>query len=163
MSAPKIDPIIPKSLLDAVKEVISIQASVPVTIKSVAAVASNQVSNIGIVSSIGIREPGLGGTLALCFPTVTFLTIVGKMLGETYSEITDENADAAGELLNIIYGNARVKINLAGHAFLPAIPTVIYGEKVRVSHGDGAQIIRVDCETNSGSFHLEISLKKVAE
>jgi chemotaxis protein CheX len=85
------------------------------------------------------------------------------MLGETYTEVNSENADAAGELLNIIYGNARVKINLAGHAFLPAIPTVIYGEKVKISHGDVSLIVRVDCETDLGSFHLEVSLKKVEE
>ena len=163
MSTPKIDPIIPKSLVDAVKEVITIQANVPVRIKNVAALPPNELPGIDIVSSIGIKEVGLGGTLALCFPKTTFLAIVGKMLGESYTEISNENADAAGELLNIIYANARVKINLAGHAFIPAIPTVIYGEKVKISHGDVSLIVRVDCETDCGSFHLEVSLKKMGD
>jgi CheY-specific phosphatase CheX len=149
--------------MDAVKEVISIQATVPVRVRNVAAVRPEQLPGIGIVSSIGIKEPGLGGTLALCFPNATFLAIVGKMLDETYTEVNSDNADAAGELLNIIYANARVKINGAGHAFLPAIPTVIYGDKVKISHGEVALIVRVDCETDYGPFHLEVSLKKLVE
>ena len=161
MSTVKMDPMIPNTLVNSVKEVLSIQATVTVTVKKVEAVPPIQLPGIDIASSIGIKGKDLTGTLAICFPRATFLAIVGKMLGEAYAEINNENADAAGELLNIIYGSARVKINEAGHSFLPAIPTVVYGDKLKVSHGDVPLIVRIDCETEFGPFHLEVGFRKI--
>ncbi len=155
-----IDPIIPKSLVDSIKDAFGIQASCPIEIKSVTAVPPSVVNGIDIISIIGVQSAKLRGTFALCFPKVAFLGIVNKMLGETFPEINNDNADAAGELLNITYAGARVKINQAGHDFQPAIPSVVRGNDIIVAHGEVPLIVRVNCQSEFGPFHAEISLRK---
>src|ERR1700744_6373713 len=62
---------------------------------------------IDIAGIIGITSPSFKGSISLCFPEKTFLGIMGKMLGETYTSITKDVEDGAGELTNIIFGAAK--------------------------------------------------------
>jgi CheY-specific phosphatase CheX len=82
------------------------------------------------------------------------------MLGETYSELNQENMDGAGELLNIVYASARAQINQAGYDFLPALPILVSGNNAPQVHGDAHAIARATCESEFGSLFLEMSLKK---
>jgi chemotaxis protein CheX len=158
-----LDPLIPKSLIDSMKDAFSIQASTPVEIVGAKIAPAEDLSKgIDIVSVIGIQSSNLVGSVALCFPAATFLGIVNKMLGESYDVITSENSDAAGELLNIIYGAARVRMNTAGHDFKPAIPTVVKGNEISVNHSGNPTMVRILCKTEAGQFHLEVSLKRSA-
>ena len=155
-----IDPIIPKSLVDAIKDTFSIQASTTVEIKAVSVVPPGGINGVDVVSVIGLNSPTLEGTRALCFPKATFLGVMNKMLAENYTEITVENADGAGELLNITYGGARVKINEAGHSFMPAIPTVAIGDKIQIVHKNTQKIVRIECNCGFGPFFSQVSLRK---
>ncbi len=155
----EVDSIIPKSLTDAVKDTFSIQAGTPVEIVKVYMAEPQSLKDISIISAIGLKSSKYSGILALCFPSKPFLGILSKMLGESYSEITTENSDAAGEWMNIVYASARVKINQAGNDFSPALPTVTRGSNVQISHGSTVKIIRVDCQCEFGIFHMELSLK----
>lgn len=155
-----LDPVIPNSLIGMIKEAFKIQLSANVDIKGTEISKPDPVSGIEIVSVLGMKGKSFAGTLALCFPKKTFLGVVNQMLGESYSEINQENSDAASELLNIMYGNARVKINNEGHEFLPALPTIIRGQNIGVIHPEVSHIFRINCECEHGSFHVEISLKR---
>ena len=64
-------------------------------------VAKGDVS--GIIGLTGDAE----GSLAVSFSTSCALKIVENMVGERYEELTDEVADAVGELTNMISGDAR--------------------------------------------------------
>jgi CheY-specific phosphatase CheX len=156
-----LDPIIPKSLIESLKETFSIQASTTIEILKVCAVEPVHSSSADLIAAIGMKSSTVSGTLAICFPKSSFLGMVNKMLGEGFSEITVENSDAAGEFLNIIYASARVKMNQAGHDFAPAIPTVTRGSDVKISHGGVPKIVKVDCRCEHGEFHLEVSLRMV--
>lgn len=155
-----IDPIIPKSLVDSVKECFGIQASTPVEIVNIQLASSSEISGSDLAATIGLDSPRFTGTLAICFPTASFLGIVNRMLGEKYDSISPENADAAGELLNILYAGARVKINQAGHEFAPAIPTIVRGNEIRISHPSAQKVVCLQCKCEFGHFHVEISLKR---
>lgn len=155
-----LDPLVPKTLITSLKEAFSIQASTPIEIIGAKAVTPSRLPGIDIASVMGIRSTKLEGSLALCFPVVTFLGIVNHMLGEKYTEVTPENADAAGELLNILYAQARVKLNEAGYDFTPALPTVVRGEQIEVSHGALGMIVRIECKCQFGSLYLEVGLRK---
>ena len=155
-----IDPIIPKSLMESIKATFSIQASTPIQILSVAPLASESSQDIDLVAVIGLSGKTYYGTLALCFQKKTIIGIINKMLGENYADLGQDNSDAAGELLNIIYASARVKINESGLGFEPAIPAVIRGIDIRVSHGTLNQVTKIDCMSEFGPFHVEVSLKR---
>ena len=154
-----IDPLIPMTLVGAVKETFSVQASTPLKVLGAEAIEPTPISGIDIVSAIGLRSSDFQGVLALCFPKGTFLGVVNRMLGETYSEINRENADAAGELLNIIYASARVKLNEGGYDFLPNIPTIARGTEINISHGASSKIVRIKCQCEPGLLFLEVSLR----
>ena len=158
--AGEIDSIIPRSLIDSLKETFSIQASTPIEIIKVSVVEPQSLHEVDLIAAIGLKSSVLYGTLALCLPAVPFLAILNRMLGENYTEITPENSDAIGELLNITYGAARVKINQSGHDFSPAIPTVTCGTKIQISHGSAAKIIRIDCKCEFGLLYVEVSLRE---
>lgn len=156
-----IDPLIPRSLMEALKDAFQVQASTPIEILSATALAPSARTGIEIASAIGLKSTNYTGTLALCFPEKTFLGVINRMLGESYSEINKDNSDAAGEMLNIIFGSARVKMNAGSHDFLPAIPTVARGVEISISHGNSPMIIKIECKCEFGTFHLEISLRKI--
>ena len=158
-TTPVLESVIPKCLMEALREAFSIQASTQVEIKSVKVAEPDSISNADLISAIGLRSSTASGTLAIGFPTTTFLGVVNKMLGENYQTITAENSDASSELLNITFASARVKINGMGYDFQPAIPTTTRGEHVTVSHG-GNKVVRVECSCEFGPFFLEVSLRK---
>lgn len=153
------DPAIPTILMGAVKETFNVQVNCPLEILSAKAVDPEPSHDADITAAIGLKSSKFVGTLALCFPKATFLGVVNQMLGENHVEITRENSDAASELLNIIYGTARVKLNQEGHDFQPAIPTVAKGKEIQISHGNTPKIVRIECNCPCGPLFLEVSLR----
>lgn len=108
-----------------------------------------------IAGVIAIVSPGFTGSIALCFPEAVFVALMGNMLGEAYAKITDELADGAAELLNMIFGYAKVALNERGHAIQKALPTVIRGSGMSVAGGNSRTVI-LPFLTEVGKFHIEI-------
>lgn len=112
---------------------------------------------VDIAGVIGITSLGFNGSISICFPEKTFIGVVSSMLGEEYTEITKDVEDAAGELLNIIFGHAKKKLNENGHSFQKAIPTVVRGNKIRLKHMVEHLTFILPFETEFGMFYMEIS------
>lgn len=149
-------------LAEAVTKTFSIQFSTPVEILSIDH-SETQTLEFEIAAIMSISSSTYTGIVALCFPQSTFLALVERMLLKKYTTIDSNNADAAGEMLNIIYGVARLRINRDGFDFFPAIPSVVRGKSLIISHISGSPCIVVSCKSESGPFALEISLKKTGE
>ena len=64
--------------------------------------------------------------ILLSFPSSTFINLINIMTGESYTEITDDIADGAKELMNIIYGQASLSLNKK-EDFRPNPPEMIRG------------------------------------
>lgn len=109
-----------------------------------------------IAGVIGIASPTFRGSIAIAFPEPTFLGVMGKMLGETYTTITQDLEDGAGELLNIIYGHAKKVLNEQGHTIDRALPTVVRGEKINIRHMSKSMAIVLPFETEMGMFIIEV-------
>lgn len=148
-----------KALVESLKDAFQVQASTAVEIKKVEAIKAAPIEDIALLASVGMKSASFQGVAALFFPSRTFLGVINRMLGESYADVTDENADAAGELMNILYASARVKINKAGNDFLPAIPTVVKGANIGMMHGGVPMIGRITCECEFGPFFVEVSLR----
>ncbi len=148
--------------ITAIKIAISVQANTPLT--GVKPFVKDKPYNvdIGIASIISLSSEQFNGTIALCFPTAVFLEIYGNMFDEHPTEITRETEDAASELLNIIFGLAKAKLNNEkGYTIQKAIPTVLTGEKLKIGNTNVGMTVVLPFETKAGQFFVEVMFDKV--
>ena len=85
---------------------------------------------VDIAGVIGVTSTSFIGNFTLCFPEALFLTLMGNMVGETFTEMNEDVESGAGELLNIIYGTVKTVLNSQGYSLQRAIPTVVRGKNI---------------------------------
>lgn len=114
---------------------------------------------IDIAGVISLLSAEYAGSISLCFPKSTFLGVYNKMLGENQTELSNEIIDAAGEILNMVYGRAKVILNdQLNYQFQKALPTVLCGSKLTVRQTGQVPTVILAFESLLGPFHLEIEL-----
>lgn len=110
-----------------------------------------------IAAIIGVTSPHFTGSINLCFPEKVYLGLLGKMLGEVFPTLTKELEDGAAELLNIIFGQAKIVLNEKGMAIEKAIPTVIRGQGITTQSISKSPATVVPFGTEFGDFEVEIA------
>jgi CheY-specific phosphatase CheX len=98
------------------------------------------------------------GLLRLGFTSATLLRVTNALLGETAEAISDSNRDAVAEILNMLYGSARARLNAAGHEFIPAIPTLERAPGSLLDQ-DWPRSLSLELCTSHGSFSLLIATR----
>jgi chemotaxis protein CheX len=116
----------------------------------------------GDVSGIVGLSGEARGTISVSFSEESILAIVGNMFGEKVLEINDEVKDAVGEILNIVSGQARQKLEAMGRTLKGAIPTVITGKNHAISHITKQPIVAIPFETDNGNFTIEVCIEERA-
>lgn len=118
---------------------------------------------LGDISGIiGVVSDTFNGSISISFPTAVFLGIVSRMLGSECKQIDPEIEDAAGELLNIIFGLAKTQLNRQGYALQQAIPSIVSGKGHSISQlSDGPRVV-IPFSTPEGSFFVEVCLMDTA-
>ncbi len=110
-----------------------------------------------IAGVIALSSSGFTGSITIGFPGPVFLELMSKMLGEKFTELNAELQDGAAELLNMIFGHAKVALNSQGHTLQKALPTVIRGAGLQTSHlGTRSPVMVLPFLTPYGEFHVEI-------
>lgn len=113
----------------------------------------------GDVSAIvGMTGPS-NATFSISFEKNAILTLVSSMFGETMAELNDEVAEAAGELANMISGQARQELEQSGLVYEGAIPTVASGEGHELKHITEGAKIAIPFTIDSGAFTVELSFE----
>jgi len=112
----------------------------------------------GDVSSIVGMTGAKNGSFSLSFEKVVMLQIVSNMFGEKMTVLNDEVAEAAGEIVNMVSGQARQELETAGYLIDGAIPSVVTGENHEIRHiSEGPKIaVPFSEESTGGHFTLEI-------
>jgi chemotaxis protein CheX len=110
----------------------------------------------GDVSGVVGLSGEVNGTISVTFSRTCILTIVSKMFGEEVPEINDEVKDAVGEILNIVSGNGRQKLQGLGKTLKGGIPTVITGKNHVITHMTSKPIIAIPFNTDHGDFTFEV-------
>jgi len=100
------------------------------------------------------------GTLSISFSEDCILSIVGKMFDEEITKIDHDVKDAVGEILNIVSGQARKKLETLGRSLKGAIPSVIAGKNHSITHITAHSVIAIPFSTNNGNFTIEICLEE---
>ena len=112
----------------------------------------------GVISLTAIK---FTGTISLCFRAEVFLKIYESMVGEKHEKITPELEDAAGELLNMIFGQAKTILNdQKGYTLEKALPTVMTGDGLKLSHNPGSPVVVLPFESSVGNFHIEVMAER---
>lgn len=114
----------------------------------------------GDVSGIVGLSGDFKGTISVTFTKKCILKIVSKMFGEEIEEINDDVKDAVGEILNIVSGHGRQKLENMGKTLKGAIPTVITGKNHMITHMTSHPIIAVPFSTENGDFTFEVCLEE---
>lgn len=108
----------------------------------------------GIVSAVIDLEGKTNGSLSITFTQPCILEIVNKMLGETHSEMNEQVCDAVGELVNMISGAARRRLQEKGFVFTAGLPRTLMGEGHTIDHVTGT-LVRIPFKTDAGVFYVE--------
>lgn len=163
MSNPDIKAI-PPCVSSAISMTFDVQFSMAAKVKAMSMnIESIKGIEIDCLSTLSLESSKYLGTLAVGFPKHTLLKLLESMFGETFEDLTPENSDASGEILNIIYGSGRKLINEAGFDFKPALPTTVLGTGLALakSHLTGTALF-YDCLSDAGPFLVILSLKTKA-
>lgn len=103
---------------------------------------------------LGVVSPTFSGSLSLLFPEKVFMEVVSSWIGEKITSISKDHIDGVAELLNIIYGSAKVSWNEQGRNILKAIPTVLSGNPLKTE--SKLPVLVVPFVTAVGEFHVEV-------
>lgn len=114
---------------------------------------------VGDVSGIiGIVSESFNGSVVISFPEQTFLKVMSGMLGEEYTELNKEIIDGAGEITNMIFGQAKIVLNEKGYGIKTAIPSVVSGKDHSLLALTKGPVVVVPFKSSGGDFFIEICL-----
>ncbi|MEN6330770.1 MAG: chemotaxis protein CheX [Smithella sp.] len=114
----------------------------------------------GDFSGILTFSGSVAGSLALSFSLSCISQILSNMLGEDQLS-TEMIENAAGELTNMISGDARKRLQSQGLLIYADIPIVLSGKNHLIKHVlDGASIA-IPFETGYGEFVVDVNIKEV--
>lgn len=111
-----------------------------------------------ISALVAMNSTKFTGSMAVCFQKECYLSIVGRMLGEEYTELDEEIQDAIGELCNQIFGLTKLELNKVGNDIQPAIPSVVVGDNHTLKHMIPGVCLAVRFKTDVGFFVVEAIL-----
>lgn len=115
--------------------------------------------NYGDVSGIiGIVSEAFKGSVVISFPEETFLKVMSGMLGEEYTVLSKELLDGAGEITNMIFGQAKIILNQKGYGIKMALPSVISGKNHSLSSLTKGPVLVIPFESTAGNFFVEICI-----
>jgi chemotaxis protein CheX len=84
-----------------------------------------------IRGKIIIKTEFFSGSIFLSFPEDTYKKLYGSLTGIEIASISEENRDFAGELANMVYGQAKKELEENGIKLDMAIPILDYGRVLR--------------------------------
>ncbi len=101
------------------------------------------------------------GTVVLSLPTESAAKIVESFVGSVIDPQSHDFADAIGELVNMISGNAKAKFE--GLDVRISCPSVVIGKGHSVQQPSDSVCISIPCDSSCGGFSVDVTIKKVAQ
>ena len=144
--------------LTATLHVLNVQASVKAEAGKIF-IKKAEDKCVGDISGIiGIVSESFNGSVIISFPTQTFLNVMSGMLGEVYTEINQDILDGAGEITNMIFGQAKIVLNEKGYGINIALPSVVTGKDHSLSSMTKGTVVVVPFTSTAGDFFVQICL-----
>ncbi len=112
---------------------------------------------VAVAGLIRLEGGGLTVELFLGLSKELFLAIYNNMFSMGAEEIGEDNADMAGEILNIAFGAMDPKFRELGHKFRSSLPQLYFGEGLaRALDKIHAEAIAIPFKLGEKSFLVEI-------
>lgn len=100
------------------------------------------------------------GMVALAFPVATALNMVNHLLGTDIRAMDDTVSDAIAEMVNIVAGGAKAKLNTGTEKPIDlSLPTVVRGKHFNVDYPTGSVWLEVPFDSDLGSFTLRVTFE----
>ena len=144
--------------IEATVSTFKIQVDIDVSKSNMYQKEAGDALKFNVISLISINGRNFEGNIALCFTNDVILNVYNKMTFDDGNEVTDEVAEGAAELLNIIFGTAKKDLNdNKNYQMKKAIPTVMRGEGVQIKQKENPiMVLPFSCEF--GMFFIEIEI-----
>jgi chemotaxis protein CheX len=97
------------------------------------------------------------GTVALSLSKEMALSITGKLLGDTPTEVNATVVDAIGEVTNMIAGAAKSQLEQLELSL--GLPTVITGKSTCIAFPSNAIPISIPFDSEIGNFVVEVGFR----
>jgi chemotaxis protein CheX len=141
-------------------KIFQVQANTQIEAKPPTRNAEGIPAGMNIAGILNMNSTDYVGTMGMYFPKEVFLSIYNNMFEEENTEIDDDIADAAGELVNMVYGAVKTELNDGqGHSFQPTIPTVAKGDNISSAKVTDPQVL-LPFVSEKGTFYIELRLIK---
>lgn len=115
--------------------------------------------SVDISATVSMDSPMFNGILTVSFSQELFVQLVSSILGEEITQIEETNHDAAAEILNVIFGQTKLRLSKMGFQLEKAIPSVIVGKNHKIFSGDNVKSLVVPFTCDYGTFYLGIGIK----
>lgn len=144
--------------LNATLHVLKVQTGIEAIPQKIYLKNTNDSLTGDVSGIIAIVSDSFCGSVVISFPEKTFLGIMSGMLGETYTELNKDIIDGAGEITNMIFGQAKTVLNEKGYGIKIAIPSVITGKDHSLSAMTKGAVVVIPFSTSVGNFFIEVGL-----
>lgn len=144
--------------LSATMHVLNVQASISAESGQIYLKKQEDQFRGDVSGVIGIVSESFNGSVIISFPEETFLKVMSAMLGEEQKSINKDILDGAGEITNMIFGQAKIVLNEKGYGIKTALPSVVSGKNHTLSTLTDGPVIVVPFKSQAGNFFVEICL-----
>jgi chemotaxis protein CheX len=149
------DPAFIKPFVASIQNVFSTMMQLQVTVQEPYLKKSDR-PNHDVSGIIGMSGDVVG-SVVLSFPQRTAENVVALFSGQKLALGTPDFADAIGELVNMVSGNAKAlfkdkKVSIS-------CPSVIVGANHHVARQSDIPCIVIPCATDCGDVHIEVAIK----
>lgn len=142
------------TMLESVKLTIDISLETNVKVLKPEKLMGSTNIDIHVGAVAGLLSNEFNGNMIIAFSRDVFLKTMNRFLQSDFTEITPPIRDGAAELLNVIIGQTKIRLNEKGFEIKQVIPTVISGEKINLSPTANQSALLIPFEVDFGRFDI---------
>lgn len=146
--------------LEATKKVLEVQANLLFISGKMFMKKDEEYPGGDVSGIIGIVSTAFNGSVIISFPESTFLKVMSGLLGEEVTTLSRDHIDGAGELTNMIFGQAKVVLNEKGYGIKMALPSVIAGKNHKTTSFTKGPVLVIPFKGEAGDFFVEVCLSE---
>ena len=114
---------------------------------------------LGDFSAVIGLTGGHKGSICVTFTKEGAFNVVKAMLGDDIVDLEQDAIDTVGEIANMVSGQARATLAEQGVALQGSTPTIITGEKHRITHMSKSPVMCIPFSLPEGFFTIEFCLE----
>ncbi len=142
-----------KTLLKAATNIINTFPGIDNSLRPQKAFMLKDDLNIAIRGKIIIKSEFFQGSVFVSFPKESYLKIYEQMTGESHDDLNAGNIDFAGEVANMVYGQAKKILSQQGVNLDMAIPVTDRSETLKSER----PIFVIPFETALGQLYIKVA------